>query len=134
LAQRLAGRRFAGIVAVARGGLVPAALLARDLDMRMVDTICVASYDGRRRGPVDILKCPAGDGADWLVIDDLADSGATLAAVRARLPAAHFATLYAKPEGKPFTDTYVAEVPQTTWLVFPWETENKNISATDEHR
>ena len=30
-----------GIIAVTRGGLVPAALVARELDIRLVDTICV---------------------------------------------------------------------------------------------
>jgi len=123
LAARLAGRpRFHGIFAVARGGLVPAALLARDLDIRLVDTVCIASYDDRRRGGVEVLKAPTGDGGGWLVVDDLVDSGTTARAVRALLPAAHYATLYAKPEGRPWVDDFVTAVDQSVWLVFPWET------------
>ena len=38
---------FNGIIAVTRGGLVPAAIIARELDIRLVDTVCVASYTGR---------------------------------------------------------------------------------------
>ncbi|MBC8443774.1 MAG: xanthine phosphoribosyltransferase, partial [Deltaproteobacteria bacterium] len=35
---------FMGIVAITRGGLVPAAIIARELDVRLVDTVCVSSY------------------------------------------------------------------------------------------
>jgi xanthine phosphoribosyltransferase len=54
---------WAGIVAVARGGLVPAAIAARELGVRRVETLCVASYDDRqgcfdpeRRGPHQDLR------------------------------------------------------------------------------
>lgn len=113
---------FAGIVAVSRGGLVPAAILARELDIRLVETICIASYqDETVQGPAQVLKPITGDGADLLVVDDLADSGATQRLIRAMLPLAHSATLYAKPDGRPFVDSVVAAIPQSTWVVFPWE-------------
>ncbi|MDA8232049.1 MAG: xanthine phosphoribosyltransferase [Magnetospirillum sp.] len=112
---------FRGIVAIARGGLVPAALLARDLDIRLVETVCISTYDDRARGTPEVLKALSGDGQGWLVVDDLVDSGATAELVRAMLPKAHFATLYAKPEGRPQVDTFVAEVDQRVWIIFPWE-------------
>ncbi len=113
---------FAGIVAVTRGGLVPAAIVARELDIRLVDTVCVASYDDRAQRTLTVLKeADAGDGAGWLIIDDLVDSGNTARAVRTMLPKAHFATIYAKPAGRPLVDTFVTEVSQDTWIVFPWE-------------
>lgn len=122
LAAKLApGSRFAGIVAVTRGGLVPAALLARDLDIRVIETICVASYDARLRGTVEVLKGLRGDGEGWLVVDDLADSGATARALRALLPKAHIAALYAKPDGLADLDTFVTTIEQNVWIVFPWE-------------
>ena len=122
LAGKLApGSRFAGIVAVTRGGLVPAALLAQDLDIRVIETICVASYDARLRGTVEVLKGLRGDGEGWLVVDDLADSGATARALRALLPKAHIAALYAKPDGLADLDTFVTTVEQNVWIVFPWE-------------
>jgi hypoxanthine phosphoribosyltransferase len=122
LARRLAAKgRFTGIIAVARGGLVPAAILARELDIRLVDTVCIASYDDRCQGSVEVLKRLDGDGDGWLVVDDLVDSGATVAAVRAMLPHAHYATLYTKPAGHPLVDTFVDEVAQDVWIVFPWE-------------
>ena len=112
-----------GIVAVTRGGLVPAAIVARELDVRLVDTVCIASYDDRAQGKVTILKSIAGDGAGYLIIDDLVDTGLTARAVREMLPKAHFATVYAKPAGRPTVDTFVTEVSQDTWILFPWDIE-----------
>lgn len=114
---------FAGIVAVTRGGLVPAALLARALDLRRVETVCLSSYDDRRQGEVAVIKAFEGDGAGWLAVDDLVDSGATARVVRAMLPRCHYATLYAKPAGRPMVDTCVAEFDQGVWIVFPWEAD-----------
>ncbi len=127
LAQAVIGLGpFTGIVAVTRGGMVPAAIVARELECRLVETISVVSYAeeaGTASAP-HIVKpaAAAGDGAGFLVVDDLVDSGETARAVRAALPAARFGCLYAKPAGKPFTDLFVAEVPQDTWILFPWDT------------
>lgn len=110
-----------GIVAVTRGGLVPAAIVARELDIRLVDTVCIASYDERDRGEITVLKPLAGDGEGWLIIDDLVDTGRTARVLRDMLPKAHFATVYAKPDGRPLVDTFVTEVSQDTWILFPWD-------------
>lgn len=127
LAWRLIeGRAWHGIIAIARGGLVPAAIIARELDLRVVDTICIKSYsDDHTRGDIRILKniVNPGDGEGWLIIDDLVDTGYTAKAVRELLPKAHFATVYAKPAGKPMVDTYITEVSQDTWIFFPWDVE-----------
>lgn len=115
---------WTGLVAVARGGLVPAAVVARELDIRRVETLSIASYDGRVQGALQVLKgasTETGSGAGWLVVDDLVDTGTTGRAVRERLPAAHLATVYAKPEGTPVVDTFVTAVSQDTWIVFPWD-------------
>ena len=112
-----------GIIAVTRGGLVPAAIVARELDIRLVDTVCIASYDDRNRGEPQVLKRISGDGAGWLIIDDLVDTGHTARVVREMLPKAHFATVYAKPAGRPLVDTFVTEVSQDTWILFPWDIE-----------
>jgi xanthine phosphoribosyltransferase len=113
---------FKGIVSVTRGGLVPAAIVARELDIRLIDTICVASYDEKTQGALSVLKkADAGDGAGWLIVDDLVDTGTTAKAVRDRLPKAHFATIYAKPAGRPLVDTFITEVSQDTWILFPWD-------------
>lgn len=116
-----------GIVAITRGGLVPAAIIARELELRLIDTVCVASYDEQTRGDVTILKESPGDGDGWLIIDDLVDTGLTAKAVRDTLPKAHFATVYAKPAGRPLVDTFVTEVSQDTWILFPWDMELMSV-------
>src|SRR5262250_555170 len=117
-----------GIIAITRGGLVPAAIVARELDLRLIDTICVASYEHQTQGEVKILKAPPGDGNGLLIVDDLVDTGATLRLVRKLLPKAHYATVYAKPEGRPLVDTYITEVSQDTWIHFPWDTEPQYVA------
>jgi xanthine phosphoribosyltransferase len=112
-----------GIVAVTRGGLVPAAIVARELDIRLVDTLCISSYDDRTKGGVQVLKSIPGDGEGLLIIDDLVDTGHTARVVREMLPKAHFATVYATPAGRPVVDTFVTEVSQDTWILFPWDIE-----------
>lgn len=119
------GRDFKGIIAVTRGGLIPAAIVARELDIRLIDTVCVASYEGEQgqaqAGKVRVIKEAQGNGEGMLLVDDLVDTGATALAIREMLPNALFATLYAKPEGRPLVDHCVREVTQQTWIRFPWD-------------
>jgi len=119
------GRSWKGLIAITRGGLVPAAIVARELGIRKIDTISIVSYDDDTDKQIEpsILKtCEVDDlGKDWLVIDDLVDTGATAKVVRDMLPKAHIAAIYAKPSGRDMVDTYMTEVSQDTWIVFPWE-------------
>jgi xanthine phosphoribosyltransferase len=124
LAWRLHGQGpFKGIVAITRGGLVPAAIVARELDIRLVDTVCIAAYEHKDKGDATILKRLDSDGEGWLIVDDLVDTGTTAKIVRDMLPKAHFATIYAKPAGRPLVDTFITEVSQDTWILFPWDVE-----------
>ena len=115
---------WTGIVAVTRGGLIPAAIVARELGCRLVESVSVAAYEEEAMGEPALLKPPvaAGDGTGFLIIDDLVDTGTTARVVRALLPRAHFACVYAKPAGRPIADSFVVEVPQDTWILFPWDT------------
>ena len=131
LAWRLAGAGpFEAIVAVTRGGLVPAAIVARELGIRVIETVCVASYNHVSQGELRLLKTVAeqvvaiagGGGKGVLIVDDLVDTGKTAKMVREILPRAHFATVYAKPMGRPMVDTFITEVSQDTWIHFPWDT------------
>lgn len=129
LAWRLVDKgQWKGIVAVTRGGLIPACIVARELNIRMIETFCIATYhnaDTTEQGEASILKNidSIGDGAGWLVIDDLVDTGNTFKIIREHLPKAHFACIYGKPEGVPTADTLVTEVSQDTWVFFPWDME-----------
>lgn len=119
-----------GIIAITRGGLIPAALLARELEIRLIDTVCVSSYGAEGGGGAEqkqsearVIKGVEGDGTGYLLVDDLVDTGRTAQVVRKLLPQAHFATLYAKPAGRPLVDTCVKEFKQTQWIFFPWDIE-----------
>lgn len=74
-ARKLASRlmpseQWKGIIAVSRGGLVPGALLARELGIRHVDTVCISSYDHDNQRELKVLKRAEGDGEGFIVIDD----------------------------------------------------------------
>jgi xanthine phosphoribosyltransferase len=79
-----------------------------------------------RGAKVELLKGTEAErdrGKGWLIVDDLVDTGVTARTVRALLPEAHFATVYAKPAGRPTVDSYITEVSQDTWILFPWDQE-----------
>ena len=107
---------FDGIVAVTRGGLVPAAIVARELEIRLIETACISSYHGSEQGSLDVLKeAPsAGNGKGWLIVDDLVDTGETAKALRTMMPEAHVATYYAKRAGRRLVDTFVTQVQPDT--------------------
>jgi xanthine phosphoribosyltransferase len=71
---------------------------------------------------LDVMSASGGRGKGVLVLDDLVDTGRTAQLVRGLLPEAHFAAVYAKPMGRPLLHTFVSEVPQDTWIHFPWDT------------
>jgi xanthine phosphoribosyltransferase len=135
LAWRLQGRgpddgNWRAVVAITRGGMAPAMIVSRELDIRTVDTISVKSYHSGggkadQRREAQVIKAPdatlMGDGEGILIVDDLVDSGKTLELVRSLYPKAHFACVYAKPEGEKQTDTFITGVSQDTWIFFPWD-------------
>ena len=125
---------FKGIIAVTRGGLVPAAVVARELEIRMIDTICISSYEGDKQEDLNVIKDVKldNDGEGWLIIDDLVDTGETIKALRPILPKAHYATVYAKPAGRGQVDTFITEVSQDTWIYFPWDLEMKPAPTISE--
>jgi xanthine phosphoribosyltransferase len=129
LAWRLAAAGpFDTIVCITRGGLVPAAVVARELNVRTIETVCIASYhDYKSQSGLELIKNVSDDiratkGKGVLIVDDLVDTGKTAKMVRELLPQAHFATVYAKPMGRPQVDTFITEVSQDTWIYFPWDT------------
>lgn len=122
-AQAVVRRPWDGILAIARGGLIPATLVAHQLNIRRIDVIAIATYDDRSRRSPDILQMPRidGDGAGWLVVDDLVDTGVTIRMVRTIYPRITVAVLYTKPLGHALTDAFVRSMPQDTWIHFPWD-------------
>lgn len=124
----LEGGKWKGIIAITRGGMVPACIMARELEILTIETFCITSYDVKNQSETKVLKAPdfvtnEGEGEGWLVIDDLVDTGSTFELARKSLPKAHFACIYVKPKGAKQTDTYITEFSQDTWVHFPWDME-----------
>jgi len=143
LGEKLLGvRKWDRIVAVTRGGLIPAGIVARVLKVRWIDTVCVMAYDDEdavdestvsgigleQHDSIEVIKGidEVDENENILIIDDLVDKGDTAKLVRKWFPNAHLAVLYAKPEGKPQADTYIRDIAQETWIYFPWELEPNN--------
>ncbi|HHV6544797.1 TPA: xanthine phosphoribosyltransferase, partial [Haemophilus influenzae] len=125
LSERLLpASQWKGIIAVSRGGLFPAAVLARELGLRHIETVCIASYhDHNNQGELQVLhaaQVPNG-GEGFIVVDDLVDTGNTARAIRQMYPNAKFVTVFAKPAGAELVDDYVIDIPQNTWIEQPWD-------------
>lgn len=113
---------FVGIIAVTRGGLVPAGIVANELNIRLIDTICIKSYsEDNQLTSNQIFKMPEHDGTGWLIIEDLVDTGGTFKTLRKHFPNARYACVYAKPKAESFTDYFVKSIAQETWINLPWE-------------
>ncbi|HEY3698069.1 MAG TPA: xanthine phosphoribosyltransferase [Spongiibacteraceae bacterium] len=123
LARKLldSGKNWQGIIGIARGGLIPAAIIARELNIRLIDTLCISSYDHNTQIIPTILKTAQGNGSNWLLIDDLVDTGLTANIARELLPHATMAAIYAKPAGRSAAAYWQREFAQNTWIYFPWD-------------
>ncbi len=112
-----------GLIAISRGGLLPAGIISYELDIRNVEAVTVITYDGesqRNNKEAEIISSLSTNGDGYIIIDDLVDSGNTVNILRDKFPKAIYATIYAKPKGLPTTDIYQKEMPDK-WIMFPWD-------------
>ncbi|XBC39444.1 MAG: xanthine phosphoribosyltransferase [Buchnera aphidicola (Nurudea shiraii)] len=120
----LPATQWDGIIAVSRGGLIPSALLARELNIRFIDTICISSYDHNNLRDLRILKYASMtklNESKIIVVDDLVDTGGTGQVIRHIYPKATFVAIFSKPMGKLLVDKYVIDIPQKVWIEQPWD-------------
>lgn len=119
------------ILAIARGGLIPAAGVAYALGVKNTYTMNVEFYtDVDQRLEVPMVLPPVPDlvdvaGADMLIVDDVADTGATLEVVHAfcagKVATVRTAVLYEKDRSTVRCD-YVWRRTER-WITFPWSAE-----------
>ncbi len=133
LAQQVADSGFEAevLIAVARGGLVPGGGLSYALGVKLTDAINVEFYtDVHETLPDPVLLAPMLDtdsiqGRRLLVVDDVVDSGRTLALVlellREHGAEARSAVLYAKSASVVEPDYVWRRTDE--WIVFPWSAE-----------
>ncbi len=115
--------QFSRIAAVSRGGLIPAGILAYELNIRNCEAVNISSYDNESKRQDTAIEIGTGlQYADehTLIVDDLADSGRTLQILHKLYPAAKLACVYAKPEGQKYCNIYAKQLPDK-WVVFPWD-------------
>lgn len=121
--------RYDGILAVTRGGLIPAGMISQHLDITVIETIGLVSYHGQAQTAVKVTKSPKipeDDHHKWLIVDELVDTGATVNYLRQHFPNSDIAAVYAKPKGHGIADYTGIEFDESRWLVFPWETDAQN--------
>jgi len=116
------------IVGIARGGLIPATLIAHILGSRRIISIQAESYADKDTESHSLslhipsnLTALAGDRPDIIFIDDLVDTGHTMAAIADLFPLAFRCSVYAKPAGRHSVHCTAIAKPQDVWLSFPWE-------------
>ena len=114
-------KKWQGIIGVSRGGLIPATLLARELSIRYVDTLCICSYNYDNLKNAQVIKKPECKLNNLLIVDDLVDTGGTAKIIRAMYPKAYFVTIFAKPKSKNLVDDYIIDIPQNIWIEQPWD-------------
>lgn len=165
LALRLADRlpeaagisAFDRVVGVARGGLVPAALVASRLGLARVESVQIRLYDGEQRleapevvGVRPSAYGPSGDPARTLIVDEIVDSGMTMRCLHGLFPQATLTALVARcetrsgepqggltacsfdPEAGPSLRVLVGEERRTAdWIVFPWSPPEDRRSLED---
>lgn len=116
------------VVAIARGGLLIAGSIAYALDVKSCGAINVEFYTGvdmRLEEPKllsPMLDTPSVSGQKVLLVDDVSDSGRTLAMVLALLTAAgadvRTVCLYSKPQTVLEPDYVWRRT--SKWIAFPW--------------
>ena len=131
LAERLSTEQFDLMLAITRGGLVPAGMLAYRLRIRNILVAAVAFYDDEGRpGPhPTFLQFPADPllrGREVLVVDEVWDSGTTIHAVTERIRQAggypttvvvHYKPTHSVVPGAP--DVHAVETDR--WVVYPFK-------------
>lgn len=125
LCQKIkASGEYNKIIAISRGGLIPAGIIAYELEIRNSQAINISSYDNNyeRRSDDQIeFSGHIGDADEkTLIVDDLSDSGRTFRILREIFPSAKYVAVYAKEAGAPVVDIFSQEMPDE-WIVFPWD-------------
>lgn len=106
---------------------MPAAILARELNIRYVETLCIASYEHDRQGNLTVIKKAQeqNQGEGFLIVDDLVDTGKTAAIIRQLYPKGYFVAVFAKSMGQPQVYQYIMKIEQDTWIEQPWDMDIK---------
>lgn len=123
---RDSGKQYDKMLCVTRGGVFVGGLVAHFLGMRDITTIALKLYEFDKQAPV-VEQLSAPDlplpGTRILAVDDLLDSGRTMAFILDKLGDQYqldTAVLYDKGLGD-IRPTFCAKNIPNVWVRFPWE-------------
>lgn len=113
------------VVAVSRGGFIPAAIIAHKLQVYEVRSIWISSYCDEVQAKVGEPKLEGPLQLEWddpstLIIDDILDSGETARVIREQFSKAHFGALVVRYDPRQ-ANFYGVMIATSRWVVFPWE-------------
>lgn len=116
------------IIAITRGGMVPACILANLLGIKNISSIAISSYsDDKVQGELKALDTPNfEDSEENLFVDDLVDSGKTYFYIREHFPKSKYVALFSKTctPKEVVLDISADVFNANTWIEFPWELES----------
>jgi len=118
LAKKLTYKKWDSIIAVTRGGLIPASIIARELSIFSIDTICPKLVGNGFK----ILKNSEFDSPDSLIVDEFVSTGKLFRKVKEYLPNSVFVSVYVTEKSKDFVEIYSKEIKNRD-IFFPWDTK-----------
>ncbi len=122
-----------GIVCITRGGLVPTAIISSELNIRKIETYGIKTYSDsyQKEDKKEILSMPIealrDQGKDWIILDELVDTGNTADYMLKQLPLAKLFAVYTKIPNQKSITKYIKEFNKNTWLYFPWEKDQNEV-------
>lgn len=133
------GKEIKGIIAIARGGLIPATIVASSLGIRRIIAMQVEAYSNREISnaviiDLHVLQFLNTDKEDhWIIIDDIVSSGATLKRVKSFLEKNtknqySYYTLFGMPNRMTWIHSGHKLDKSVGWVQFPWEKNRKEDS------
>lgn len=128
LSLKLKDEKFDCVIGIARGGLIPATLIAQKCNIRRVYSIGIEMYnDTEKKTPILYQELPdLVINTKVLLVDDIADTGHSFNIALDVLKKQDYndittCSLFYKPHSTYKPDHYSLQVEDSEWVVFPWE-------------
>lgn len=115
--MRRSGKKYDVVLAITDGGIIPARLIARELDVNHIQFILLRNKKLYAQDMVPLLK-----GRKYLIADDMYDTGNTFNKVFAMVKEFDCDFAFLMSRYKNSNASLVAKVlNHEKWIVFPWE-------------
>lgn len=134
--SRILSRKIAGsgyepdlIVAIGRGGYMPARIISDFLHIMNLASFKIEHYHGTRKKTVPLIRYPLGQGVSGkrvLLVDDVCDSGITFELATGHLKKrlgpcmVRTAVMHYKKTSSFIPDYYAARIVKWRWIIYPW--------------